>query len=131
MPQRISSPSTANPHGSEVNSPVRIFGRGIYCTEARNIPECSTWNIAPPNWIVARFSPSEILNLPMPTLSEAAIADLLAPWLPSVPAGLTSQLSLYLDLLLKWNARTNLTAIRDPKEIVRRHFCESLFAARH
>src|SRR6185437_7191560 len=41
------------------------------------------------------------------------------------------QLSLYLDLLLKWNARTNLTAIRDPKEIVRRHFCESLFAARH
>ena len=39
-----------------------------------------------------------------------------------------SQLSQYLDLLLKWNARTNLTAIRDPEEIVRRHFGESLFA---
>ncbi len=41
------------------------------------------------------------------------------------------QLSIYLDLLLKWNARTNLTAIRDPEEIVRRHFGESLFAAQH
>jgi len=35
----------------------------------------------------------------------------------------------YLDLLLRWNARTNLTAIREPEEIVRRHFGESLFAA--
>jgi 16S rRNA (guanine527-N7)-methyltransferase len=33
----------------------------------------------------------------------------------------------YLDLILKWNARTNLTAIRTPEEIVRRHFGESLF----
>ena len=35
----------------------------------------------------------------------------------------------YLDLLMRWNARTNLTAIREPEEIVRRHFGESLFAA--
>src|SRR6266436_3195406 len=67
----------------------------------------------------------------MPTLSESAIADLLPPYLPDPPATLVHQLSTYLDLLLKWNARTNLTAIRDPKEIVRRHFGESLFAARH
>ena len=40
------------------------------------------------------------------------------------------QLSNYLDLLLKWNARTNLTAIWEPEEIVRRHFGESLFAGR-
>ena len=39
------------------------------------------------------------------------------------------QISTYLDLLIKWNAKTNLTAIRDPEEIVRRHFGESLFAA--
>lgn len=32
-------------------------------------------------------------------------------------------------LLLKWNARTNLTAIRDPEEIRRRHVAESLFAS--
>jgi 16S rRNA (guanine527-N7)-methyltransferase len=41
------------------------------------------------------------------------------------------RLSAYLDLLLKWNARTNLTAILDPEEIIRRHFCESLFAGQH
>ena len=67
----------------------------------------------------------------MPALSESDIADLLVPYLPDAPAPLLSQLSIYLDLLLKWNARTNLTAIRDPEEIVRRHFGESLFAARH
>jgi len=34
-------------------------------------------------------------------------------------------------MLLRWNARINLTAIRDPEDIVPRHFGESLFAARH
>ncbi len=38
-------------------------------------------------------------------------------------------ISTYIDLLLKWNSRINLTAIRDPGEIVQRHFGESLFAA--
>jgi 16S rRNA (guanine527-N7)-methyltransferase len=66
----------------------------------------------------------------MPTLSESAIATLLIPYL-TPPAAILPQLSAYLDLLLKWNARTNLTAVRDPEEIVRRHFGESLFAARH
>lgn len=37
----------------------------------------------------------------------------------------------YLDLLVKWNAHVNLTAIREPEEIVTRHFGESLFAAAH
>jgi len=41
------------------------------------------------------------------------------------------QLALYLELILKWNARINLTAIRTPQEIVRRHFGESLFAGLH
>ena len=68
----------------------------------------------------------------MPTLQESEIAALLTPYLPpNTPSTLYTQLSTYLDLLLKWNARTNLTAIRDPHEIVRRHFGESLFAAQH
>jgi 16S rRNA (guanine527-N7)-methyltransferase len=66
----------------------------------------------------------------MPTLSEAAIADLLKSYLTS-SAAILPRLSEYLDLLLKWNARTNLTSIRDPEQIVRRHFGESLFAAQH
>ncbi|AEU39168.1 methyltransferase GidB [Granulicella mallensis MP5ACTX8] len=69
----------------------------------------------------------------MPTLTEARIADLLAPYTESLSmeSALYGRLSQYLDLLLRWNAKTNLTAIREPEEIVRRHFGESLFAARH
>jgi 16S rRNA (guanine527-N7)-methyltransferase len=48
-----------------------------------------------------------------------------------VPEGLYGQLLVYLELLTKWNARTNLTAIREPEEMVRRHFGESLFAGVH
>jgi 16S rRNA (guanine527-N7)-methyltransferase len=40
-------------------------------------------------------------------------------------------ISTYIDILLRWNARINLTALRQPEEIVTRHFGESLFAARH
>jgi 16S rRNA (guanine527-N7)-methyltransferase len=68
----------------------------------------------------------------VPPLTEARIAAILQPYLPVSPnPTLYTQLSVYLDLLLRWNARTNLTAIRDPEEIVRRHFGESLFAASH
>ena len=40
-------------------------------------------------------------------------------------------ISTYINLLIRWNARINLTAIREPEEMVTRHFGESLFAARH
>jgi 16S rRNA (guanine527-N7)-methyltransferase len=40
-------------------------------------------------------------------------------------------ISTYIDLLLHWNSRINLTAIRNEEEIVTRHFGESLFAGRH
>ena len=39
------------------------------------------------------------------------------------------QIQQYMGLLLKWNEAVNLTAIRDPLEILYRHFCESMFAA--
>jgi 16S rRNA (guanine527-N7)-methyltransferase len=60
------------------------------------------------------------------------IAGLLAPFLrhPLNDEQLR-QLGAYLDLLLKWNAKTNLTAVRDPEQILARHFGESLFAAEH
>jgi 16S rRNA (guanine527-N7)-methyltransferase len=75
-------------------------------------------------------------------MDPSRIAELLDPFLhPGAPSGsagaaqLTSaqlnQISIYIDLLLRWNARINLTAIRTPEEIVARHFGESLFAARH
>jgi 16S rRNA (guanine527-N7)-methyltransferase len=58
------------------------------------------------------------------------IAELLAPYLatPLSDAQL-SQLAAYLEILHRWNARMNLTAVRDPEQMVTRHFGESLFAA--
>jgi 16S rRNA (guanine527-N7)-methyltransferase len=35
----------------------------------------------------------------------------------------------YLDLLMRWNAKTNLTSIRDEESILRRHFAESILCA--
>jgi 16S rRNA (guanine527-N7)-methyltransferase len=65
-------------------------------------------------------------------VDTARIAALLELFLePSLPPSTLDQISTYIDLLLRWNARINLTAIRHPEEIVTRHFGESLFLARH
>lgn len=72
-------------------------------------------------------------------MDEARITELLEPFLSDVgdsrrtPTLSPVQLrfiSMYVDLLLRWNDRVNLTAIREPEEIVTRHFGESIFAAR-
>lgn len=39
------------------------------------------------------------------------------------------QFEAYLALLLAWNERLNLTAVRDPQAIVIRHFLDSLSCA--
>jgi len=39
------------------------------------------------------------------------------------------QIQQYIRILLQWNDKVNLTAIRDPLEILYRHFCESMYAA--
>jgi 16S rRNA (guanine527-N7)-methyltransferase len=73
-------------------------------------------------------------------MNPARIAELLRPFLVPLPddggvAGLgETQLHdvlMYIDMLLRWNLRLNLTSIRDEESIVTRHFGESLFAARH
>jgi 16S rRNA (guanine527-N7)-methyltransferase len=45
-------------------------------------------------------------------------------------AALAGQFEAYLSLILRWNARVNLTAIRDQEGIFRRHFVESIACAR-
>lgn len=40
------------------------------------------------------------------------------------------QFEVYLSLILRWNARTNLTSIRNEEEILSRHFVESIACAR-
>jgi 16S rRNA (guanine527-N7)-methyltransferase len=60
------------------------------------------------------------------------VPTLLEPFLDrDLTARQLDQISIYIDLLLRWNARINLTAIRTPEEILTRHFGESFFLARH
>ncbi|MFZ1918423.1 MAG: 16S rRNA (guanine(527)-N(7))-methyltransferase RsmG [Terriglobales bacterium] len=65
-------------------------------------------------------------------MDPSRIAALLEPFLRA-PLALAQldQISTYINLLLHWNARLNLTAIRDPEQIIPRHFGESFFLARH
>jgi len=79
-------------------------------------------------------------------MEPARIAELLQPFLsPLVDDCLSSHreeaavlsstqlinISTYIDILLRWNARMNLTSVRQPEEIIGRHFGESIFAARN
>lgn len=73
----------------------------------------------------ANFVPDTIL-----CVETSTIAALLSPYI-ELEQKLLDQTSTYIDLLLKWNARVNLTAVRDPAEIVQRHFGESFFAGAH
>jgi 16S rRNA (guanine527-N7)-methyltransferase len=75
-------------------------------------------------------------------MDTARISELLQPFLTPchserseestvLASGQLNNISTYIDILLRWNARINLTAVRQPEGIVTRHFGESLFAARH
>jgi 16S rRNA (guanine527-N7)-methyltransferase len=78
--------------------------------------------------------PARIAELLQPFLQEAndQRLPLACPELSERANGaLYRYISTYIDLLLRWNSRINLTAIRNEDEIVTRHFGESLFAARH
>jgi 16S rRNA (guanine527-N7)-methyltransferase len=71
-------------------------------------------------------------------VQAARIAELLEPFLPeaddpqsAMDDTLLLRISTYIDILGRWNAHINLTAVRDEDEIITRHFGESFFAARH
>ena len=61
------------------------------------------------------------------------IAEILSPFLDSasLSAVQLGQIADYAALLVKWNSRINLTAVRDLEEMITRHFGESLFVAWH
>ena len=64
-------------------------------------------------------------------MDSARIAELLASFLERpLSESQLEYISIYIDILLRWNARVNLTAVRQAEEILTRHFGESLFAAR-
>ena len=65
-------------------------------------------------------------------MDAARIEELLEPYLgpEKLSPEALERLRVYLELLLRWNARMNLTAVRDADRIVTRHFGESVFTAR-
>jgi 16S rRNA (guanine527-N7)-methyltransferase len=51
--------------------------------------------------------------------------------LAAMPPPAYEQFQQYLELLLRWNQHLNLTAIREPLQVIQRHFVESAFVAQH
>ena len=63
-------------------------------------------------------------------LDEATVRQLLEPFGLSLSTDQIGQLIAYLELLLRWNKKINLTGIRDAPSCVSRHFGESLYLGR-
>src|SRR6202795_2719828 len=63
------------------------------------------------------------------SLSTETIRSALGEFQVLVSDSQVLQIQLYIDILLTWNEKMNLTAIRDPLEILNRHFCECMYAA--
>jgi 16S rRNA (guanine527-N7)-methyltransferase len=53
--------------------------------------------------------------------AQAGVLDL--------PVGSYDKFRVYLELLLRWNQRLSLTAVREPDQIIQRHFVECAFVA--
>jgi len=63
-------------------------------------------------------------------MDEARIARLLVPFGLELSAHQAEQVMAYLDLLMRWNKKINLTAIRNADDCVTKHFGESMFLSR-
>jgi 16S rRNA (guanine527-N7)-methyltransferase len=64
-----------------------------------------------------------------PPLSDETICRALEGFRLSPSSEQVLQIQQYIKTLLFWNEKINLTAIREPLEILNRHFCEAMYAA--
>jgi 16S rRNA (guanine527-N7)-methyltransferase len=70
------------------------------------------------------------MSTPSPaTLSLETIQRALGEFQIVVNGTQVLQIQQYMNTLLAWNEKINLTAIRDPLEVLNRHFCECMYAA--
>lgn len=65
---------------------------------------------------------------PPSPLTEDAVRRALERYGLSATNAQIEQIIAYISLLLVWNDKVNITAIHDPREILYRHFCESMLA---
>lgn len=63
-------------------------------------------------------------------LSEQQIVEALAPYTISPTEDQVRKIREYVALLLRWNRSISLTSLTEPREIVGRHFGESMYAAK-
>src|SRR5258707_7234073 len=70
-----------------------------------------------------------MLTNSMAPLSARLINKALSEFQLQIAPDQVSSIQRYMGMLLAWNEKVNLTAIRDPLEVLYRHFCESMFAA--
>jgi 16S rRNA (guanine527-N7)-methyltransferase len=63
-------------------------------------------------------------------ISNRQFCDALSPFGISPTEAQIAGMRQYLNLLLKWNRTISLTSIKDPVEIVSRHFGESMYASK-
>jgi 16S rRNA (guanine527-N7)-methyltransferase len=64
-----------------------------------------------------------------PPISARAILRAAGEFQLALNGQQVEQIQQYTRILLAWNDKVNLTAIRDPLEMLYRHFCESMFGA--
>jgi 16S rRNA (guanine527-N7)-methyltransferase len=65
------------------------------------------------------------------SIVEQIQAEFSRAGLAPMPPPAYEQFQQYLELLLRWNQHLNLTAIREPLQVIQRHFVESTFVAQH
>ena len=83
-----------------------------------------------PQFALALYLGPEFSTIPF-VIDEPRVRELLQPFALDLSRVQAEQTLTYLQLLLRWNEKINLTSIRNPEECVTRHFGESLFLVRH
>ena len=61
-------------------------------------------------------------------ISKQQIREALSPFVISPNEDQIARIREYMTILLRWNRSVSLTSIRDPVEIVGRHFGESMYS---
>jgi 16S rRNA (guanine527-N7)-methyltransferase len=70
-----------------------------------------------------------MLTINAAPLSPDVIKKALHEFHLEITPGQVDAIQRYMAVLLAWNEKVNLTAIRDPLEVLYRHFCECMYAA--
>ena len=105
--------------------------RGFGCDMPNTGQQIGLPPVTPPAGGVLSLHPGEGHSTISSVIDETRLRQLLEPFGLTLSSAQAHQILAYLHLLLRWNQKINLTAIRDPEESVTRHFGESLFLARH